>query len=129
VVWLYLVVFGIVYVPGGLFFLQVGGLARCVLLMSCPLNQASSFYFTSGCMARYTDRCHSMFSKIVFITYMLLRKVGHCGDPPDGVSCGSCVNLAVGKFVSEYPIVWPRVIFRTQHTQSKIIFGLSCLLK
>jgi len=34
----------------------------------------------------------------------------------------SCVTLAVVKFVSEYLIVWPRVIFRTQHTQSKIIF-------
>jgi len=35
----------------------------------------------------------------------------------------NCVFLAVVKFVSEYPIVWPRVIFRTQHTQLKIIFA------
>jgi len=41
----------------------------------------------------------------------------------------SCEYLAVVKFVSKYPIEWPRVIFHTQHTQSKIILGLSCLLK
>jgi hypothetical protein len=71
---------------------------RAVSPDELSLNQASSFYFTSGCMARYTDRCHSMFSKIVFITYMLLRKVGHCGDPPDGVFCGSPMFSICDKF-------------------------------
>ena len=53
-IWLTLVVYGIVYVakPASGYFLQVGSLARCtcVLLMGCPAIQASSFYFTSGCM-------------------------------------------------------------------------------
>ncbi len=35
----------------------------------------------------------------------------------------NCMFLAVVKFISEYPIVWPRVIFHTQRTQSKIIFA------
>src|SRR6266851_2307805 len=38
------------------------------------------------------------------------------------VSC-NCMFLAVVKFVSKYPIVWPRVIFHTQRTQLKIIFA------
>jgi hypothetical protein len=38
----------------------------------------------------------SIFSKVVFIKQILLRKVGHNGDPPDGVSCLPCHQRAKG---------------------------------
>jgi len=38
--------------------------------------------------------CH-IFSKMVFIKKMSLRKVGHSGDPPDGVSCESPMSSDV----------------------------------
>ena len=81
-----------------LFFLQVGGLARCVLLTSLSSESGFKFLFYIRMHGRYTDSCHSIFSKIVFITYMSLRKVGHCGDPPDGVSCGSPMFSICNKF-------------------------------
>jgi hypothetical protein len=38
----------------------------------------------------------SIFSKVVFIKQLLLRKVGHNGDPLDGVSCLPCHQRAKG---------------------------------
>jgi hypothetical protein len=76
-IWVTLVVYGIVYVakPASGYSLQAGGLV-CSLCAPDELSSDSDFKFLFHIRmhGRYTDSCHSTFSKIVFIKLNITQK-------------------------------------------------------
>ncbi len=64
---------------------------RYVFLASCPVIQASSFKFLFYIWmhGKHTDSYHLYSLKLLCSSSKCHSGVGHSGDLPDGVSCGS----------------------------------------